>query len=336
MMLIDAPRGRSFLLEVALAGDDAALGGALFHACRAFEPPRSVSYYTACGGTSEPPSNVPEVTPAELAALLEQVPLVQPAFDVVRDIVARVVDDAAYWQPPSGQDRLLATPEMREALSRVEEHLDIPWFDTSFNADEQWEWWWREESSHAHVARPADRALRDWGEYTREEEVRLRRSRPFSGEWWSTPPFDVPLTTTLLPDGSPAGPYFVEDSFGWADARLRRVVVPAGVRVAEITGPQDWADLCRRFPLGVTHQKRYDWAECTGRKGRWLIPDFEEMAHHVDAVHLTVRGYLTTAGPAIPVDGEHASVLAGWAPENTYWLRNVAAGEELRDWSVSG
>lgn len=45
----------------------------------------------------------------------------QASSDVVRDIVARVVDNAAYWQPPSGQDRLLATPELREALSRVED-----------------------------------------------------------------------------------------------------------------------------------------------------------------------------------------------------------------------
>lgn len=61
------PRGRSFLLEVVLAGDDAALGGALFHACRPFEPPGSVSYYTTCGGTSVPSWNAPEVTPAAVA-----------------------------------------------------------------------------------------------------------------------------------------------------------------------------------------------------------------------------------------------------------------------------
>lgn len=336
MMLVDAPRGRQFLLEVALAGDDVDLGGALHHACRAFEPPRSVSYYTACGGTSEPPQDAPEVSPAEVAARLEQVPVVQPAFDVVRDVVAQVVDSAAYWQPPSGQDRLLATPEMREVLARVENHLDIPWFDTAFNADEQWEWWWREESGHVHVRRSVDRALREWGACVRGEERRLRRSRPSSGQWWSTPPFDAQLSTTLLNDASPAGLHFVEDSFGWTQARGRRIDVPAGARVAEITGPHDWADLCRRFPLEVTRQKRYDWDACTGRKGRWLMPDYEEMAHHVDAVHLTVRGYLTTAGRAVPVDEEHASVLAGWAPESTYWLRNVSAGKEVRDWNVAG
>ena len=60
----------TFLLEVVLAGDDAALGGALFHACRPFEPPGSVSYHTTCGGMSEPPWNAPEMTPAEMAALL--------------------------------------------------------------------------------------------------------------------------------------------------------------------------------------------------------------------------------------------------------------------------
>jgi len=192
------------------------------------------------------------------------------------------------------------------------------------------------ESNRAHVMRPVERVLRDWGESVRQKEKRLRGSRPFSGEWWSTPPFDVPVTTTLLPDGSPAGLHFVEDSFGWTDVRARRIARPGGVRVAKITGPQDWADLCRCFPLEVTHQKSWDWAEYTGRKGRWLIPDFEEMAHHYDAVHLTVRGYLTTAGLAVPVDGERASVLAGWAPESTYWLRNVAAGEEIRDWTVTG
>ncbi len=41
-----------------------------------------------------------------------------------------------------------------------------------------------------------------------------------------------------------------------------------------------------------------------------------------DAVHLTAAGYLTTAGWPVPV-GEARTVLAGWNPDETYWLTDV-------------
>ena len=40
---------------------------------------------------------------------------------------------------------------------------------------------------------------------------------------------------------------------------------------------------------------------------------------------LTVAGYLNAAGWAIPVDDEQASVLGGWDPDETVWLRDGAA-----------
>lgn len=42
-------------------------------------------------------------------------------------------------------------------------------------------------------------------------------------------------------------------------------------------------------------------------------------------MHLTVAGYLNAATRSIPVPGadgqDAASVIAGWGPDVTYWLR---------------
>lgn len=51
-----------------------------------------------------------------------------------------------------------------------------------------------------------------------------------------------------------------------------------------------------------------------------MLPDWSEVARRYDAVHLTATGYLRAAGIAIPVDGDRASVLAGWDPDATCWL----------------
>ena len=54
-----------------------------------------------------------------------------------------------------------------------------------------------------------------------------------------------------------------------------------------------------------------------------MVPDWPEVAQEYDAVHLTVSGYLTTAGRAVPVSDGVASVLAGWGPDETWWLTDV-------------
>ena len=41
-----------------------------------------------------------------------------------------------------------------------------------------------------------------------------------------------------------------------------------------------------------------------------------------DGVHLSVAGYLATAGRALPV-GKARTLLAGWNPDETYWLTDV-------------
>lgn len=47
-------------------------------------------------------------------------------------------------------------------------------------------------------------------------------------------------------------------------------------------------------------------------------------AEGLDAVHLTVAGYLTAPGQAVPVADDTSWVLAGWDPDKTYRLTDVA------------
>ncbi|PYH01852.1 DUF1990 domain-containing protein [Arthrobacter stackebrandtii] len=64
------------------------------------------------------------------------------------------------------------------------------------------------------------------------------------------------------------------------------------------------------------------------------MPDWSAFKDKYDGVHLTVGGYLATAGVAIPVDGACSSVLAGWDPDATFWFRDVAAeAESVQRWA---
>lgn len=102
----------------------------------------------------------------------------------------------------------------------------------------------------------------------------------------------------------------------------------------ELTGPDDWAELVGRHPLPVTASRRHDWYRTTGQDAAWLIPDWSSVAAEFDAVHLTVDGYLATAGRAVPVPGTAArTVLAGAAPDATWWLADgvLRPGEPV-DW----
>lgn len=73
-----------------------------------------------------------------------------------------------------------------------------------------------------------------------------------SGEWWSTPPFGLWSSTGTWPDRTPIGVELVEDDFGLERARACRLKLRPDARIAEIRGPEDWADLCRRYPLDVS------------------------------------------------------------------------------------
>ena len=131
-------------------------------------------------------------------------------------------------------------------------------------------------------------------------------------------------TTRALGANGPARLWFEEDSFR-DDAAVAVPVDGHPARVIEITGPDDWAALCRQHPLDVSAARRHDWYRVTGRVGSWVIPDWRSVAAEADAVHLTVLGYLTAATRPIDVDGERATVLAGWNPDETFWFRGTLA-----------
>lgn len=169
---------------------------------------------------------------------------------------------------------------------------------------------------------PAD-LLAEWKKHRVAEEKSARLERPsdphanWSGTWWSVP------TELLTTRGTIAHALdLVEDSMGWEEA----VVIPVrgSGRTLEIRTRDDWAALCRMYPLEVTASTRHDWFRVTGRDGRWLIPDWTRLAEDWDAVHLSPLAYLRSATMLIEVDDEYASVIAGWAPDSTIWLTDVA------------
>ncbi|MGO3024423.1 MAG: hypothetical protein ACTIIH_14485 [Brevibacterium sp.] len=176
-----------------------------------------------------------------------------------------------------------------------------------------------------------------------------------SGEWWSTPPDGLWSSTGTWPDGTLIGVELVEDDFGLERARACRLKLRPDARIAEIRGPEDWADLCRRYPLDVTAQRRHVWFETTGRKGRWVIPDWSRVSEEFDGVHVGLSGYLRAAGAVIDVtegrlgeeaetvptagntDDRTASLVAGWHPDTTFWLNNVIeAVTEVAEWRYDG
>ncbi len=189
---------------------------------------------------------------------------------------------------------------------------------------------------HANVPR-VGHALATWREKVVTEEKRAARERPTN---------DGQLVRGVVVDA--ARRPVLHTSTGRRLTRMsavrrrlrsenhagaRRHFVPDTVDVLEIHGPDDWAQLCRRFPLEVTAQKRHDWYRTTGRDGKWVLPDWRAVAEVYGGVHLTVAGYLAAAGTAIDVDGDTASVIAGWAPDETFWLTDdVHADGDIVDW----
>jgi hypothetical protein len=131
------------------------------------------------------------------------------------------------------------------------------------------------------------------------------------------------VTTRGLPSLGAVGLALAEDGLGWQQARCWPVAVRGGARVYEIGGPGQWAGLAGRYPLEVSRSRRHDWWRATGRAGRWLIPDYAAVAADWDAIHVSVAGYLTTAGLPIAVGGGAYTMLAGWDPDATWWLNDV-------------
>ena len=156
-----------------------------------------------------------------------------------------------------------------------------------------------------------------------------RESRPpgagphAGGEWWSAPAAaGVPYTTRRLRSFTAVELVCRDDSFGERRASVWSVNVAAGARVAEVHGLADWAGLVEAYPLDVTGARGLEWSGRYGWAGPWLVPDWSRLARDWDGVHVSAEGYLRAQEQTASVrDGR--TVLAGWNPDATYWLRDV-------------
>ncbi|MBO0906738.1 hypothetical protein [Arthrobacter sunyaminii] len=260
----------------------------------------------------------------DLAARLATLDLSCVTDELVQPALERSVDAARYWQPPEGEDVLASMPIIRKALvplaARV---MATPSMQRSTEARrmEQWAIDWRGPDDPAPLDRAPQPKLAQWGRNIRADEGRWRANAygldsNMSGDWWSIPPGLVGTVGRI-----PAGLNLIEDPLGWEDATT--IAVRGAGRTYEIRTGDDWTALCRKFPLEVTASRRNVWFQVTGRDGRWLIPDWERVAGEWDAVHLSILGYLSTAGRVQHIDEEWASMIAGWDPDRTIWLTDA-------------
>jgi len=280
-----------------------------------------------------------DVAPDQLAAELTAAAMtaagdvgsLSPA--VALDALEHAVSAAMYWQEPDDVDRALANPDVTSAMVPLAKVLAASpataWWAAAMDAADQHTVVF--DATPAPAPTAADANLAQWQAktLTDEQQAAERPSDPsanWSGSWWSAPVLaGLCATTRALPNAGPVGLRLVEDAMGWEAATSQRIRVPAGARIFEITGPRAWAELVARYPLDVSRSRRHDWWRATGRTGTWLIPDYLAVAAHFDAIHLTVAGYLTTAGRPVDIGSGAASVLAGWDPDETYWLTDPPA-----------
>lgn len=329
--LLNGPRGRRLCLECVALTDDA-VSSAVFWLGQELDPHPGTLLRIGDFASAVLPD--PSFTEEEVAELVLRADLTSVSEEAVREALCVTVDEARYWQAPDGSDALAALPLVRDALTMVAERsvsaisrLDAPFISTQ----------WAVEWSAAADARPLDprptALLEKWSRQQREDEVRSARERPsdvranWSGTWWSVPQELVetradPMDSLQL----------VEDSLGWEVATV--IPVHREGRVLEVASAENWADLCREYPMEVTASRRHDWFRVTGYDGRWLIPDWERVATRWDAIHLTTLGYLSAATSLIRIDDEYASVIAGWAPDSTIWLtdRVHESSEPRQQW----
>lgn len=310
MTLVDAllagPRGRDFLLEVALASEreDGLLFQATWRVGDYLE--RNLRKFGIARRRSA------HARAMTVAPTLERVPLVKLTPGLVYDALERTVSSATYWQPPMAREVFLSASPLRPGLRRIARHVAVStvasgWSEM-FRPDRHTSVSWTRPNL---IAPPPAvvQALESWREEAQTESL-----------WWSRPPRTIIATTGELANGSPGALRFVEDGFGWDTGWVYAATASTGATVFTIDGPAAWAKLCRRFPLDVTASKGKDWRLATGYPHDWVMPDFVQVAQHYDALHLSVRGYFAAAGRVIPVDEACAGMLAGWDPGQTFWF----------------
>ena len=242
---------------------------------------------------------------------------------------ARSVDAARYWQEPEDKDYALADASARNVLLPVAAALcespDVAWWGSPVQLDDLYV----VAFDAAPAASITEVRSRLSAEFGRVRSTAMQVPPPHvdwrtcSGLWWSSPLIvQSARTTRTMGSFGPVELSFHEDSDGPVLANVRQVTATPAPRVYEIASANDWIALVSAYPLEVTNSKRGDWWRTTGRDGRWLMPDWLDVAGDYDAVHLTARAYLGCAGVPLDLD-DGATLIAGWNPDATFWLADV-------------
>ncbi len=354
--LLVGPRGRRFCLELLQqvlddeSGPGERLHEVLFWAGYHLARDRGDGVTLFGPGAADPAPAPSTVTVAR--ALDDALVSVLPVHLEVRQVVRALADTAASamsWQEPDATDVLLARTGITPVVQRLAEALaDLPAVREVVDPPRDQRQWTTvfadDDGPHSDHDADADdaaaRAIRGWRTEIDAERAAVRprdRRRParaaWSGSWWTTPPSGLVTTTPAPGTVGPLGLWAVEDDFGWERATVAPVEDAPGARVLVVDDADGWGALCRRWSLDVSGTtRRHDWFRTTGRDGDWVTPDWAGVAEEYDAVRLTVRGWLRAAGTAVPVHtdtdtdtdvgAETASVIAGWTPGTTVWLRD--------------
>jgi len=206
------------------------------------------------------------------------------------------------------------------------------WWDPVARADQRFLEW----ADWPRLTGPAVQwAVRDSMTAARAENARglalaQRHAAPVRDCWWSVPEFAVQsMTTGGFGAVSPIALARFEDlhtPLEETGATVWSVQIAPQAQVMEIAGPADWQALVTAFPADVTGTHDGEWRASSGLPGPWRLPDWEQVMEHYDGVHLTIGGYLACGGVTPPVGDGH-TMLAGWIPDATLWLRDVATSQ---------
>ncbi|MGP3987192.1 hypothetical protein [Streptomyces sp. 3N207] len=226
----------------------------------------------------------------------------------------------------------LAAEELRPVAAALVASPAASWWWDPVDRSDQRQLIWAGNGDGGGLAGVEEAVRRDMArERSANEKGRRRLPRPgersLGATWWSAPDFATGTWTTGPRGGLPALElgHFIDTfaPFEESTATVGSLTVGERARVAEIGRPHDWLDLVSRFPRDVSGTHNGEWRDWGDVDGPWYLPDWEAVAEHYDGVHVTVGGYLSSCGLAQPVhDG--CTMLAGWVPDATVWLRDVA------------
>jgi len=303
-LLLSGPRGRELCVHVArMLDDDVA------------------EAWTLDAGYDTNP-----VFGRRLAAALQQVDLVAvSALDdplrLIRPLMDSIVS-AMYWQPPWTHEAVIGSDLVVAALEPVAGALvrapAVSWWD--FGVDR-----YAQRVVHWIYERGGLDPGEDWRLPTTpvaDPAAALARDGLLTSDWWSAPCGAGLLQSARVLGSLPVGLSLVEECTGdFEEAWVWGLEVDSAARVREITGAADWAALVAEYPAVVDGHR--EWQTMTGRAGRWTLPDWRAIAQDWDGVHLTVSGYLSAASRVLELGDGTATMIAGFNPDHTFWLRDV-------------